>query len=84
MEKTQFNDLQKDTLLLIFSLCDSPLDLLRCACVSKKFEELSSDDIIWRRVYLSHFNPTPALMKISFQFKLGKVVEDSRCQSLGR
>ncbi|KAJ8102203.1 hypothetical protein POJ06DRAFT_236827 [Lipomyces tetrasporus] len=49
-----FCKLSDEALLLIFSYLSSG-DLATCASVSKKWNTLSSDSLVWKRLFYSHF-----------------------------
>ncbi|KAK9240937.1 hypothetical protein V1525DRAFT_385241 [Lipomyces kononenkoae] len=69
-----FSRLSDEALLLIFSYLSSG-DLTACASVSKSWNTLSSDSLVWKRLFYSHF-VEPRLPK---RLGLRRQAEDQWC-----
>lgn len=50
-----------ENLLCCFSYLDTPRDLCNCAKVSKLWNQVAGDNVLWNRLYIREFNANPPI-----------------------
>lgn len=53
--------LPSENLLCCFSYLDTPRDLCNCAKVSKLWNQVAGDNVLWNKLYMREFNTNPSI-----------------------